>query len=173
MPNYKSKGTYELLDSYEATGVAATITLSWPAIDFNNVSYLELIFDGSVTLNLGLEVIFNGDTGTDYVQDGRQIRGGTETLLDLSGLAHWILLPDEHIDAVDDTFFGTMKLGITKGGNKQNVHVLINSTANSGSFITAGKNTDDTITSISSITVTTSTSTWQVGTRMAVYKVKK
>ncbi len=172
MPNYKSRSaTLTSIATYVATGAEATKTLSFSALDFDSDSEILVVVDGGATASLQLELQINGLTGSVYYHDGSYISGSTETLVQANTTAFWPLASTTLIPAANSNFFGTIKIGLNKAGNLDRP-MYSSQFQGDGTQVMGGQHAA-TISSINSITIKTSTSTWQIGTRITVYKLSR
>jgi len=163
---------WSVLGTYEAASAEASHLFSFTAVDFDDDSELVLVYDCSATLQLALQCRVNAIAGVAYYQDGRRITGGAETLLDISGVSEWELLSTTALTGVNVPGAGVAHILLPKGGTLDRVKIINHSIASvvneqlSGAMITA-------TTSLTSVEVLTSTSTWEIGARFTLYKVAR
>ncbi len=170
----RDKSLWTVLGDYEAATAEASHNFNFSAVDFDNDSELVLVIDLGVTLALILQLRINADTSANYFTDGRIINGGVETLVDLGGIAAYQILSTTSLGAVNASGFAEVHIGLPKAGTQD--RPLFYSFGGSGSGPVnesyAGS-LNKTVSSITDVEVRTSTSTWQIGTRMTLYKVAR
>ena len=162
-----------VIETHEAAIAESTFTFSFSAINFDDDSELLLVIDASVTLLLELFLRINA-VSTGYYSDGRRITGGTETLIDNNNTAGYQIASSTLFAAVNDTGHAEIRIGLTKGGTFD--RVIFDGSIASGSLAMGEKKSGMVTGAISSLTdvvVLTTTSTWQVGTRMTLYRVRR
>jgi len=173
MPNYKASASLTLIESYEAGSAEASKTFTFPAIDYQSISHLILQIDISVTAALALKLGIDTLTSA-YFYQGRRLIAGAETLINGGTAANWEICSATLLAGANQSAFIIIHLGLTKAGANNRTKGF--STASAGeqrgnevlSLVQDTSNPSHT-----TIEVTTSTSTWQTGTRMSLYKVKR
>ncbi len=166
--------TWTVLGDYEASVEEASHDFTFTAVDFDDDSKLVLIVDISAVLVLSLRMQINDDTSSNYFTDGRLIAGGVETLIDLNGKASFQILSTDILSAVNIGGFAEITIGLNKAGTSDRPIFISKGGSGSGPKSEDVSGTlNKAIANISSIKVTTSTSNWQIGTRMTLYKVSR
>ncbi len=161
--------TWELIETHEALIPESTFTFSFPAIDFDDDSELVLVIDIGSTVALNLQLAINGISTLLYFTDGRRIKGGVETLIDLNQTSFQI----SSSSILFATAFITVQIGLSKAGTNDRPMIFTTASGgNAGNEVTNGALASVTA-SISSLEVKTTTSTWRTGTRMSLYRVRR
>ncbi len=172
MPNYKARSNWQLIEEYIAPGAESNHVFTFSAIDFKTISHLVLIFRGGSTAALAIKLQIEGDETSAYYQDGRSQIAGTEALIDLSAVDHVVLLSATLNDAASRAVFIECKICVPPSG-LQYPSFQIN--AQSSGASQGHELTDAQLavqkTSITTLKVFTSTSTWLVNTHISLYKV--
>jgi len=163
-----SASQLKLLESYEATSAEASHTFTISE-DFNDISELLLIIDGTPTLDHALELILNTRT-TGYYVASRRIQSAVETFIDISNASEMQISSIE-LNGTNTTYAGRVMIHLGKGATSDLIMADF-IMASIGQEVGRGYQNTDT-TSITSIKVQTSTSTWRVGTRMSLYKIQR
>lgn len=161
-----------LIGQYTAAVAEATATISFPAIDMVDDSKLVLVIDGETTAALELRMRVNALVGILYFSDGRKITGGVETLIDNSGQTSWALIDSTALGGVAD-FGGTIDLYLGKAGLNTIKMTFLGWVPFTQSNIQLSGFYNTVQASISSVTLLTSASTWKVGTRFSIYRVRR
>ena len=163
-----------LLEAHEA-GIAEstfTHTLS-PALTSEDTSAIIIYITGESTAAFNLELELNADSSALYIQDGFRITGTVETILQNVNDAFFTPASITMIDAANINFATEINIMIpdssdtnpfplgfskaySRNGNYENFALLFNK-----SFST-----------ITSIKISTSISTWKAGTHIDIYRVK-
>ncbi len=173
MSNYKNVANYKpsasgantLIEDYKSSGTASTKTFTFTADDFTNTMEYVLYIQGAVTASLELRCQFNGLSAGSYRYDGRNIGGGTETLIDENAGTYLV------IDTFGETFHGIIRFRFIRAGPKMQIHVDMDGDATNGTTILSCQYAAGGVTNLSSIKIFTSTSTWKDETHMRLYKV--
>ncbi len=170
MANYKSRGAYVRVATYEAAidEATKTFTLASPD-DFSQTSKYILVMDGSVDGALSLYLAFNG-VGANYFVEGRSIVGGAEALIDLGTAATMPIFTSSLLAGVEDIFMCTIDIQLTKGSTADYLIGTLRGHAN-GSDVSASLRSINDATALTSIEITTSANKWQAGTRFTLYKM--
>ncbi len=176
MVNYKFRlagsGLLTAIESYEASSAEATHTFTFTAIDFDDVSHLLLVIDGSTTAAQQLLLVFNADTSSLYYTDGTSTTGGAETLLDINAAASGEIFSASELYAANQYYLAYIIIGINKGATLDAPTAIINGSVYGRARQSITRLHADHA-DISSIEIKTSTSTWKIGTRMTLYKVAR
>ena len=164
---------WSVLGDYEATSAESSHTFSFTAITFDDDSHLVLVIDGSCTLLLDLGVRVNAAT-TGYYGEGRRIVAGAEQLLDENDQTMAIVASDAMFGAVNQGATCIVKIMLSKSGNQDRPVMFAEtfSSAISESEVTGWLQNTGTA-NITDIIVRTSTSTWQIGTRITLFRVRR
>lgn len=162
----------ELIETHEAIAPEASFTFSFPAIDFDDVAYLVLEIDGSATAALAIEVRINA-LATLYNNQGRRLAAGVETFINTTAQTAWQVATSSLITGATSGFNILCKIISFKGSPDNQPAIFADATgpvhANETMVGSQGAST----TSITDVVVRTSASTWRIGTRMTLYKVKR
>jgi len=169
-------GAMEPLLDYEAAVAEGSHTFTLPsAIDFDDDSYLLLVIDLGSTASFALELGVNGITSATYHTDGFRIDAGTETIIDQNLVALWEIASVTMITAANRPIAAIITIQLNKAGPSDRVAISSNAISSVLAItetITGGFQTTSTA-SITSLEVTASASTWQIGTRMTLYQVSR
>jgi len=166
-----SRLIWDLIETYEASIAEGSKTFTFTEITFDDDSELVLVMDGAVTASLALEIAVNGDTTTNYFTDGRRISAGTETIIDINSAEFWTVASTSILGIANQNFFGNIRFMRSKALTLDRPNMI-------SEFIGAGQEQvscqlTSVETGISSIEVNTSTSTWGIGTRFSLYRVRR
>jgi len=177
LPTYQAAGggLWEAIADYEATSAEASHTFTFTGVDFDDDSMLVLVLDGSITLGtFALQMTINGVGGGNYHGGGRRIQGGVETLLTFYSTDFFPIADTALFNSVNENFFGIIQIGLHKSGSQD--RPLIISEVVGGSQTGDDKifgNVSDPTGDIDEIVISTPATTWQIGTRMTLYKVAR
>lgn len=165
---------WDRLGDYEAAIAEASHVFNFAAIDFDDDSILILVIDGSATLALALQLRINTIATASYNTDGYFIRAGAQTLIDLNGQTTIEIGSATIINGVNRSFFGEVKIGLNKSGTLDRPKTLssLGTDSGSGTQVVNGL-LDSAEASLTDIEVRTSVSTWQIGTRMTLYRIQR
>ena len=164
---------WTVLGDYEASIAESSHEFSFTAVDFDDDSFLFLTFDGGVSSQLALELIINGDV-TGYSITGFRIDTvPAQTLIQANTQTEWSLASTNIVTDGAGSLTGNVIIQIPKGVANNQPSMKSDFTGNSNKKeVLSGQQVTDT-TSISSVQVQTSTSTWRIGTRITLYKVSR
>ena len=162
---------WSVLADYEATGNDATETLSFAAVDFDDDSLIIVVIDGDTNAALELQMRPNNLVGGSYYTDGHRLDAGVETLLDVNGQTSWPIVTATTLNAALE-FHAIITIQLNKAGADRIWIVSECSVYQNGFERNIGHYIGGP-TSLSSIVIKTSTSTWALGTRITVYKVAR
>lgn len=171
---YHSQGTV-LLAKHEAEKAESTFTFD--LADVYNKKYSDFIvsMQGAATGALAIQMTINGLGGTAYFMDGRRIAAGVEAFIDTGGVAvitlatatmissnngfqiHARFKTTDEAKLVDDRILGYCEANSSVPSGEV-IAILVNSTGQDP---------------ITQIVISTSISTWAVGTKIEIYGVKK
>ncbi len=168
MGNYKSRGVVSVIETYEASIDEAVKTFTFSGINFNDISELYLIMDGSFDGAGNLMIAFNGITA-NYFTDGTSTVGGTITAIDLGTAASSRV---GVLDGVDDVFQCRIFIRLSKGAAADYIEGTTIGNFNGDNVVVTNRSVND-ATEITSIEITTSANKWQAGTRFTLYKVSR
>jgi len=163
---------WEALGDYEAATAENSHTFSFTAVDFDDDSMLVLVIDVVATASFILGMRLNTDATANYYNDGRQIIGGTETLLDINAQNEWEIADANLITVGNENTFAIIQLALHKGGtlDRGTMHAMVST--GSGQRVVDGF-FDVNTSSLTDVEVLTSTSTWKTGSRITLYKVPR
>lgn len=170
-PAQINQGSMVLLAAHRAEVAESTKTFN--LADINSDKYSEItvkINQGEATASLELRAVING-LGTNYIQKGHSSIGGTVNGINITTGAT-LRLASTSIITGATTFNGefTVKkdgLGVWRGGKTEFVGHAV------GIEETGWSHAAATATKLSAITISTSTSTWKVGTTIEIFGVKR
>ena len=161
---------WTVLANYVAVSAESSHVFNFTAVDFDDDSMLVLVIDGTAAGILFLLIRINEDATASYDTNGRGI-AGAEVIVDLNGQTSGHLI--EFGTAGSDTkFVGTVYIMLQKGGVGDAPQIISNfhaGTSNNQLNILY----DIVTSSITHVEILTSASTWKIGTRMTLYKVKR
>ena len=165
---------WELIEDYEAGSAEASHTFTFTALDMDDHSELVLIMDISPTVILNLQCQVNGHVAANYQDIGvSTAQGGLNTVIDNTNQTAATLISSATLGAGNRSAFCETHFGLTKAGTGDNILFSSKSMGLLTIQEVTGHSLDSAKTEISSIKILTSTSTWQTGTRMTLYKVKR
>lgn len=164
----------EVLGDYEAASAESSHNFNFTAVDFDDDSELILIIDIGVTGALNLQIRINGDAGNNYFMDGRRISGGSETILDQNSTSEPQIASSTLLSTANREAFIVVHIGLAKAGDLDRTAIIYDTQAIGNAMNEAGGIQNTTArSSITDVLVRTSTNTWQIGTRMTLYKVPR
>ncbi len=169
--NSRAKGTMELLDKYTTGATETDHTFTFPAETFDKTSELVLIMDGAATGALAVEIRINGLSTNQYFYDGSYIIAGAETLINGDSQDEWQVASASIITGANFVIKGQVHISLFLAGtfDRPSMTSHFQSDGNQtmgGSFAVAQ-------TSITSVTVQVSTSSFIIGTRMSLYRIRR
>ncbi len=173
MPNYKASNKLQRIGDYEATGAESSKTFTFAAVTFDDDAYLMLVIDlgGTAALNLLLEIA--GDSSSNYYVDGNRTTGGATTIIDINTATSAQICSNVMIDGANSNAtiicYIQLSKAISQGVSIKSFATSSTLRATEYTLGMLGQNK----TSIAQLIVKTSTSTWQTGTRMTLYKLKR
>ena len=166
--------TIEYIDSYVAGSAEATKTFTFATpINFANYSKIIIQCDGGVTAALGLLLRLNGLTDAQYDSQGHREALGVIIAIVSSAATSIPIMSNASLSAANYGFSGFCE--ITR-------ELITTTRPNVFSKFTGADTLDtqrlssrhrDNITTLTSVTILTSTSTWLTGTTFTVYGVKR
>ena len=163
-------GGLEVIEDYQATVAEGTKTFSFTAIDFEDVSQLILVIDGSPTATFQLQMQYDSEINT-YHNMGRSIPwtdGGSPQINIIDSTDAFSILSGSI--GANAPFTNEIKITLSKNASINEPFANIVTTyANTQVVLGSVLGNNDT-SDISSIKIFTSTSTWKIGTRMTLYK---
>ncbi len=165
---------WELIEDYEFTGAASSKEFDFTNLTMDDHSELVLIMDGSLNAAGEIRLQLNGDTAGNYYTEGRRIAGGGLTGLTASGATYGIVASSTMIDAANEDVTGEIHIRIPKAATvSDNVAAFCDfwcgqSRVGESQYVgmLAGG------TGLSKVKLFTAT-TFKIGTRMTLYKVKR
>lgn len=166
---------WALIADYEAAVAEASHVFNFPAIDFDDDSMLILVIDLVPTAALTLLMRINTIATANYSYGGRRIENtAVETLIGANNVTSIQLASAAGIlTAATAQASGIIEILLPKAGapDRPTVHTRLGSSNGSaevmaGSLKIAQANITD-------IEILTSVSTWQVGTRITLYRVQR
>lgn len=164
-------GLWTVLGDYEAAIAEASHVFSFAAVDFDDDSLLMLVFDGSLTASASILMRINADATANYFIDGYRISSSVQTLIDINTSTSMELV-NSTLTAGDQTIKGVVTIQLSNGALID--RPVINShfhPLTQEQVIGAILNIDSA--SITDVEVLLSGSTWQIGTRMTLYKLAR
>lgn len=167
---------WELIANYEAGIVEASHVFSFAAIDFDDVSELLLVIDGAATAVFRLQMRINTLATAVYFTDGRLIAAGVETLIDLNAQTALEVVTAALILGAGGAFQGKCEIFLNKanGGTEECgvISQFFGLSTGVDSYLN-GRIFGSAVPSITDIEIRTTASTWKIGTRMTLYKLKR
>ncbi len=170
MPNYKSGNKYELLDNHLATGTESTYTYT-PVTPLDmKTRYHELIIlvRGKATAALTLNMLINAGTNYDQAfldMDTTTVAGSIAvdlTVINLLGSSK-----------IDGAVSFNCKAAITLNDANDLFQIIIQGGASHEGLGFRAIEDQTSATTISTIQVVTSTSTWIAGTEITIYGIRR
>ena len=159
--------SYEVLDNHTASGTEASYTYTpGAALDFATYSKIIIEFMGSSTATFTLQLVLNGIVGTDNFARGFYVDG--------SAITHRNVGSTSSMELCLNTVNGAGNLfGTTEICSKVTALTCKSMYTCSGTDSSQYMNgTSVGATTVTSIKLQTSTSTWTTGTRITIYGVK-
>jgi len=168
-------GSWSQIADYEATVAEGSHTLSFTAVDFDDDSMIVLVIDGSATAALGIRMTINNlSAANTYKADGRVIGAGVESITQFSGTFFNLAEAGGGDVSADATFNSITRITLNKSGTNDFAQIDYSMyTDVEEEAVVVGGVLKSAISSISSLEIVTSTSTWKIGTRFTVYKVSR
>lgn len=165
---------WTVIEDYEATIAESSHTFTInPVIDFDDDSMLVLVIDGAPTAALAMECRANGISTANYMFDGSRFAAGAETIIGVDNQTEWDIASTTQVGGAD--FQIIVIFQIAKAGASSLDRCNFKSDAyrvgfyeHVGGGLNVGSQTD-----FDEILVQTSTSTWAIGTRMTLYRVRR
>jgi len=171
MVNYKSSfSNLEKLDEHEATGTESTYTFT-KSLDMTSKYRTIIIYmTGQITATLYLKLIVNGDE-TGYQANHLQAIDTTVSATEQSAETYYELMPVASLPSNYSRFSGKIEIFNQNTANGMlQIHSKFGYPAKS---IVMGIGELGSVTdTITSITISTSTSTWKLGTQITTYGLK-
>ncbi len=170
--NYKARNKYRLLDDHEATGTEAIYTFT-KTLTTDDYSAIEIYITGLTSATLALEMVLNGSESTNNYSYGLYCTASAIATLAKTGADAMTLLSATSLSSTDP-FTGKIIITLEDQDAAYNVSAYsvfqaANNNRSESMFHTNNQN----LTSITSITIQTSTSTWTSGTRILIYGVQR
>ena len=170
--NFPAGGAWRIIGKHEALVPESSFIFSFLAIDFDDDSQLVLVMDGSITAPLVIQLRINNNATANYFFDGRTIAGGIEIIIDGNVQTQMEISNTTLHSNVNEQFHGNVLIYLAKSGSLKVPTMQALMVGERGSQVMMGKINANTP-SITDVEVRTSTSTWQTGTRMTLYRVKR
>jgi len=166
--------SYTSIGNYVAAVIEATHTFNFPEVDFDIISHLILTISAT-TDGGGLNMLmrFNGSAAATYFVDGRDIRGGVETLIDLNAQTSAQLASNAILSGNGVPF--TIYVVIMKSVVNDNMHCIatvVSNGAGRGQQMQTSEQ-ETAIASLTSLDILTSVSNWRVGSRMSLFSIRR
>jgi len=159
-----------IIGNYQATIAELTHTFNFTAVDFDADSEISIMIDGAITAAAALQLRINGEVGTDYFTDGREILAGAETLIDVSAANQGQIMSTAALVGVSEKFSAKIILSLSKGGGTVHApRALVQGSGGGTMSIASSITLNIDSVSISSVTIL-ATANWNIGTRITVYK---
>ena len=173
-PSAGGSGLITSIGDYVAGSAEGSKEFTISGVDFDTHSYILVVFDGSITAAAAVLMQLNGQIGSDYRMDGRRLTAAVETLLENNAGTSHELCSNTLCSQADDSFVGEVKIY-----HDQASGTIITSFI--GDAYGKTQQIDEhhsgclniAVTSLTTIKILTSTSTWKTGTRISVYKVSR
>jgi len=159
-----------IIETYEAAIAESSHNFNFPAIDFDDDSELILKIDGVATADFALFLRFNANV-TAYFVDGSDFVGGVATPVDSNNQTHITLIGSGQMGA-DSKFFAGASIQLSKGAASDFVSCLFSSGGDL-TFRTALGQLRANTSSLTDVEVSTSASTWKIGTRITLYRMRR
>lgn len=177
-PSYQTAGgggAWSVIGNYKSTSLDASKTFSSLAVDFDDYSEVCVVCDMGNTANCDVEIRINGISSTKYFTDGWQIKDGTDTVIDRNSNTAWVIMPSALGQNNTWTAINHIQLsGVTGGGdNNPKCNTMGRAEGlNGGAYmVTSGLRSVET--NIDEIEVIANGTTFQIGSRITVYKVAR
>jgi len=168
-------GAWSVIGNYKSTSLDASKTFSSLAVDFDDYSEVVVVCDMANTANCDVEIRINAISSTKYFTDGWQIKDGTDTIIDRNSNTAWVIMPSALGQNNTWTCINHIQLsGVTGGGdNNPKCNTVGRAEGlNGGAYmVTSGLRSVET--NIDSVEVIANGTTFQVGSRITVYKVAR
>ena len=162
-----NEGKLEVLEVHTTTASATkTFTITE---DFSTISKLVLVYNISAGAPQNLQLKVNGIT--NYNIDGRRINNGTETLVNSTGATEIKIDESGNLPGAGSAVMGTVEIILPLTGTTRPI-VQSYSSGGAQNYLVSSS-CIGTETSITSIEIKVSTSTWQAGGYMVLYGVKR
>jgi len=175
-PKIIAETTWEVIEDFTQVGNGSILNIAVsPAIDFDKVSMLVLVFDGAFTVATNLVLTINGIT-SNYNTYGRRIKGGVETLLNFSNQGNLKIATDQLLTGNNDVGHSIIYITLNKAGTFKEVGFQIFSngvTVNGNEVFSGALNLVAGVSSISLVSPQLTSGSWKDGTRITLYKVKR
>ena len=162
---------YELLDDHLAAGVESSYTFT-PTVPLDIVDYSKFVVEisGDSSAAFDLRTVINGVGGTANNSIGGQFNAMLG--LNFANAPYWTVASSALITAASKTFVVTLDIMLTDSGT-QDIQGLSRATSTTGLSQWLGHLIFTAATTLTSIKVQTSTSTWKAGSRITIYGVRR
>ena len=166
---------WEVIGSYKSTSLDASKTFSSLAVDFDAYSEVVVVCDMANTLNCDVQMQINGVSSSSYFTDGWQIKDGTDTIIDRNSNTAWVIMPSALGQNNTWTCINHIQLsGVTGGGdNNPKCNTVGRAEGLNGGAYMVASGLRSVETNIDEIEVIANGTTFQVGSRITVYKVAR
>lgn len=162
----------EVLDNHEATGTESSHTLT-KELSNDVYSKIIVVIDGEITATMDLEMVINSIEGTANYSRGSNSNGITRVEISHASHDAMVICPSETLTSSDMQFGGKVEIYMNDV-NKNDILAIsdISDVANprENHFACIVGDTD---TTIHSIKIQTSTSTWKAGTKITIYGLRR
>jgi len=166
-------GLVEVLDNHVASGTETEYTFTpAAALTLANYSKIMCVFalEPSEAMDVSCEI--NADTTANYYDDGFDISGGTDTLIDHNTLAAWVVAPIEVIASAESkTFVVEFYPQAASGWLEPRLGAYSYGFATPGVFALGHAKLED-LSSFTAFKYTVSAGNWKAGTQITHYGFK-
>jgi len=164
---------YRVLDDHIATGAESTHTFTpATALDFDDISRIVFVMDGDVTGNLEMLIRINGLSTASYMWTGIQSSSGVNTGFTAFSQTASEIMPTITANSefrLEGTILKNQGGDDNEFGGESNVY----RSANARVWQQLNWSLTTTLTTLSSVEILTSASTWKIGTRITMYGVNR
>ncbi len=170
--NARGRNTRYLVEKKELTSTATAVTFTLPYADnFDKTSYYELVIVGGVTAALSTYLNFNGNTDSQYYTDGADFGTGATTYQDVNTGSTGVLIDTGFTDTGREIYC-ISQITLTKGLTLDRIIASSRTATSQGIGINRIQlNVDQT--SLTSLELTVSTSSWMSGSKFTLYRINK
>ena len=162
---------WKVIETYETGSEEPSHTFTFSAIDFDDVAYLVLEIDLSVSGAADIQLKVNSLVAA-YFADGIRTQGGTSTPINVDNAAEWTLITSTDLGGATGSCAGIVFIQLGKAGTKDHPQMSSSISVTGAQNIISGGNTTATA-SLTDVIVETSANNFQVGSRMTLYEVRR
>jgi len=166
-------GAWSVIGNYTATATDTSKTFSSLAVDFDDYSEVCVVCDMANTANSDVQIQINGVTSSSYFTDGWQVKDGTDTIIDRNSQSSMLIMPTALGQNNEWTCINHIQLSDVGHDQYPNMNTFGRGEGlNGGSYmVTSALRTTES--NIDSVKIESASSTFQVGSRITVYKVAR